>query len=402
MAYFRSHKKGSGGGGSGLPILKGTTDPTSSQGTDGQEYVKYANYTYSSFYDGAIIIRENTDDSTDIKAFINGFTKSSNDYIEVTDANLLAYLSDVTAGKFKACDIYKQNDSTQYAFFFMNQNGTMYINTTNSAVSSRITGTFYDGMIDLNKPAISSATAYQKNGHQTIGGTASKRVNNAFLRKNDTWQDLIGSDIDDMILSVGGISILSGTSEPTASQGYNGQIYLKTAFDGGEDLSTGFSDRKENSMAISKTSDAITFTLNSGSAVGAQTYKQIDVTDIDEIKVTLAMGNKAYSNNYTKWHSRFYIENTANPSSTWFGADNATVPDAEISTAGLTQTFTIDVSNYTGDYWFVFSSNGCSSEVKALILDGSNEEELVVDAQLKANGSWQELVGSNIINVDKG
>jgi len=193
----------SGGGGSGVTILSGTTEPTSSQGTDGQIYLKYGNYIYKSFYNGTIIIRENTDDSTDVKAFIVGFVKSSTNYFVIEDSDLLAYLSDITSGKFKGCDAYSSPTAPSFvnynAFIFIYNNGDVCINTTNASVSGRVTGTFY-GMVDLGQAPVTNATNYQRNGNQSCDTTIDKVILSAFLKVNGSWQDLINSDIDDVNL----------------------------------------------------------------------------------------------------------------------------------------------------------------------------------------------------------
>lgn len=203
MAYFRSHKKSSSGG--GLPILSGILNPTASQGTNGQEYLKYVNYIYKSFFNGTVIIRENENDATDIKLFVNGFSRENTDLVPITDSDLLTYLTDITTGKFKGCDIYNNDQSTQYAFILVNQSGNMYINVANSAVTQRVSGTFYGGMIDLNQSPVSSAANYQQNGYKTCDTTVDELVVNGFIKKNGSWQDLLSTDIDDIILSVGGV-----------------------------------------------------------------------------------------------------------------------------------------------------------------------------------------------------
>lgn len=196
----------------------------------------------------------------------------------------------------------------------------------------------------------------------------------------------------------GGVSILSGASEPTSSQGADGQIYLKTEV-AGYDLTT-FTNHKENSMTINKSSNEIEFIYGSGGSIGAEVYKQIDLSDIDEIKVTLVMGNKAYQSDFTTRHIKAYIENTINPASSWVGA-SALTPDAEIPTASTTQTFTFDVSNYTGNYWIVFASHGASSSVTDLLFD-DEKIETIIGTKLKVNGTWQDLINSNIDDVNLG
>ena len=184
----------------GVTILSGTSDPTSSQGYDGQEYIKYGNYIYKSFYDGTIIVRENTNDATDVKLFVNGYVRSNTDYIVISDSDLLAYLTDITSGKTKGCDCYNQNKTTQYAFIIMYNNGNVVMNFTNSNVTSRVTGTFYGGMVDLNQSPVTTATNYQRNGYQTCNPNIDKLITNVLLKVNGNWQNLIGGDIDDVNL----------------------------------------------------------------------------------------------------------------------------------------------------------------------------------------------------------
>lgn len=113
-----------------------------------------ANYTYSSFMDGKIIVRENNDDNTDIKLFVCGLTKTASD-ITITDNDLLAYLSDITSGYLKACETFDTADSTtQTGILAMsNDSGTMLLRTYVPGWTQYKAGTFY-GMIDLNEPPV--------------------------------------------------------------------------------------------------------------------------------------------------------------------------------------------------------------------------------------------------------
>ena len=190
-----------------------------------------------------------------------------------------------------------------------------------------------------------------------------------------------------------GVTILSGTSEPTASQGSNGQIYLKTV-EIGEDLTT-FSSHNESDMTITKNTNSIIIDFNGGQAIGAEAYKQIDLTNIDELQITIHCGNKAYGNNFTSRHPRVVIT-TSSP-------NYQTSPVvAEVSTANTKQTFTIDVSSYTGNYYIIFSGNGVSCSFSSFFIYGQTYGEEVSDAKLKVNGTWQNLIGSDIDDVNLG
>lgn len=188
-----------------------------------------------------------------------------------------------------------------------------------------------------------------------------------------------------------GASILHGSSNPSASEGSNGQIYLKTSA-AGEDLS-GYTVSKESSMTVTKSRNKIDFVYGSGGSIGGQAYTAIDLTDIDEIGINITCGNKAYQSDFATRHPRFVIVDSV-PSS------YPTTPVlAEVSTAGTSNSFTIDVSSYTGTQYIVFSGNGCSCSFDTLTLDGVTYD-LVESANLKVNGSWTDLIGSNLNDVN--
>lgn len=135
-----------------------------------------SNYTYSSFMDDKIVIRENEDDSTDIKLFICGLTKESSS-LTITDNDLLAYFSDITSGYLKACETFDTADSTTPTgiLAITNSSGTYSIATFIPGWSQYKAGTFY-GVIDLNESPVvaQGAPEYQENEYSDpydVGGS---------------------------------------------------------------------------------------------------------------------------------------------------------------------------------------------------------------------------------------
>lgn len=133
-------------------------------------------YTYSSFMDGKIVVRENDDDNTDIKLFICGLTKTSSD-ITITNNDLLAYLSDITSGYLKACETFDTADSTTQTgiLAISNTEGTMLLRTYIPGWTQYKAGTFY-GVIDLNESPVAAqgSPEYQENEYSDpydVGGS---------------------------------------------------------------------------------------------------------------------------------------------------------------------------------------------------------------------------------------
>ena len=85
-----------------------------------------------------------------------------------------------------------------------------------------------------------------------------------------------------------GFPILTGESNPTANSGENGQLYLQTLKGTMPSFYTfkGMVERA-NVMTVDVEDDSISFAYVSGSQIGAQAYMQIDLTNIDTIKVTV-------------------------------------------------------------------------------------------------------------------
>ena len=181
-------------------ILKGISNPTSSIGENGQLYLKYVQYEKHSFMNGAIIVVENKNDSTDIKLYVNGLTKDSS-FLPITDTDLLAYLSDITSGYLKGCSTYDTAVSTT-------QTGILAIGDWGSGIgihtyivgwSQYKAGTFY-GVIDLTEPPVQATglPAYQNNPYVDPDTFIDGGICDSFAKVNNQWQGLIGTDIDDI------------------------------------------------------------------------------------------------------------------------------------------------------------------------------------------------------------
>lgn len=179
-------------------ILKGTSDPSSSIGSDGQLYLKYGSYEKHYFMDNKIVVVENKNDSTDLKLYIVGLTKSSSG-IAITDTDLLAYLSDITSGYLKDCCTYDTADSTaQTGLLAIGDWGSgMTLHTYIPGWTQYKAGTFY-GVIDLTESPVpaSGYPTYQENPFVDPDTIVESGILNSFAKVNGQWQNLIGTDID--------------------------------------------------------------------------------------------------------------------------------------------------------------------------------------------------------------
>lgn len=229
----------------------------------------------------------------------------------------------------------------------------------------------------------------EKSGYMPVP-TATKQI-----VENGTYDV---TDFSSAIVSVsgggGGISILSGTNTPSNSIGVNGQIYLQY---GPIDFSS-FLVYKESSMSITPNQNNIVFDYLSGVYIGGQAYKQFDLTNIDEISFSITSGHHSYDNYQTERFSPLVvIENTVNPANYFVASTLPYIPGSRISTNDTTINLTVDVSSYTGNYWIVFCSYGCDSTVDSLIVGNT-----ISQPYCKVNGVWQDLVGTDISNVNLG
>ena len=179
-------------------ILKGTSDPSSSIGSDGQLYLKYGSYEKHYFMDNKIVVVENKNDATDLKLYIVGLTKDSSG-IAIMDTDLLAYLSDITSGYLKACCTYDTADSTtQTGLLAIGDWGSgMTLHTYIPGWTQYKAGTFY-GVIDLTESPVpaSGYPTYQENPFVDPDTIVESGILNSFAKVNNQWQNLIGTDID--------------------------------------------------------------------------------------------------------------------------------------------------------------------------------------------------------------
>ena len=202
---------------------------------------------------------------------------------------------------------------------------------------------------------------------------------------------------------VEGQTILRGTAAPNSSVGSNGQIYLQTIKGEKLDLST-FSLLSESSMDIHKSSDLLSFNYIGGQNIGAQAYKQIDLTDVDEIQVTVDTSSPSYDNYTTqRFAPILIIENNINPASNYPANTSIVSANGEtyrVNTQGDSVTFIADVSELTGNYWIVISSIGATTNWYNLYLKSSTYDEVVCDTFAKVNGNWQDLIGTDINDIN--
>lgn len=189
-------------------ILKGTSDPSSSIGDNGQLYLKYGDYEKHYFMDNKIVVVENKNDATDLKLYIVGLTKDTN-FLAITDTDLLAYLSDIPEGYLKACSTYDTADSTtQTGILAVGSWGSgMGIHTYIPGWTQYKAGTFY-GVIDLTQSPVpaSGYPSYQENSFVDPDTFTDGGILDSFAKVNNQWQNLIGTNIDDIQSGGGGES----------------------------------------------------------------------------------------------------------------------------------------------------------------------------------------------------
>lgn len=202
-----------------------------------------------------------------------------------------------------------------------------------------------------------------------------------------------------------GESILKGIPAPTSNVGDDGQLYLQYVEGFAPDLME-FSSLIENRnvMSLSIGERKAQFTYLAGNEIGAQMYKQIDLTDITEIRVTVKSSSPSY-NNYvtTTFAPILLIENSINPASNYpvlTSIISANGDTYSVNTQGDTVTFIADVSELTGNYWVVFSSIGATSEWSNFVLVDTSGIETVISAFAKVDGTWQDLIGTDINDIN--
>ena len=333
---------------SNIEILKGTTTPTSAQGNNGEIYLQYQNYIYKSFMNDKIIIRESPNDPTDIKLFFVGFENTTAG-TTITDNELLAYFNDIQSGYGKNSLSYdtKTSDTTTGIITVQNQNGTINILTYILGWTQYKAGTFYS-MIDLAETAVQEIGVpnCQDNGNIVCDTDLTTAINHPYLKVNNSWQNLIGSDIDD-------VGNTSETDVPIDMT--NITVY-----------------RTSSMFALSDDTDTI-FGWDSGSQIALTVAYTIpiDVTNISKLKYDLQT-RSCWGNGQQalrpSWYLQIGIMSTF-PTSYLDGAysDLDFVAGNYFPNSNTDYgTQEIDVSNLSGDYYLVINAHGWNASIKNL------------------------------------
>jgi hypothetical protein len=199
-------------------------------------------------------------------------------------------------------------------------------------------------------------------------------------------------------------AVIKGKDTPLSFTGLNGQMYLQTIKGVRQDLSQ-FNYSKERDMFVANYDNAAYCSYSgSGPYIGAQLYNQFDLTNIDSIEVSVKTTSPSYDNYSTERFSPILlIENTINPSSSF--PVNTSIVSANgvtyrVTTQGDSATFVADVSSLTGNYWIVLSSVGATSLWSDLYLKSSVADEVIYDTFSKVNGTWQDLIGTAIEDIE--
>ena len=327
-------------------ILSGTTTPTSAQGSNGQIYLKYDEYDYDTFMNDKIIVQINKNDNTDKKLFFVGLEKDTND-ISITDNDLLSYLSDVTNGYKKAGYSYSQNQVQNGNIGFYNLGDGVKLRSWSIDWTTLGSGTYYS-LLDLNEPATSaSESSGQTNIYIPSYYDSSNIISSAYLKVNNTWQNLTGSNIDDV-----------GNTNETVT-------YI--------DMSNITKVGVTSSMNYIPYYTSIISTWNSGSAIAANGYitTPIDVTNINKLYYELETKN-CWGNGsqalQDRWKVMVGLMQTPITSAVEVPFDQAGFSAGEDFAYSNTNygTQEIDVSNLTGNYYFTFVTHGWNAMISNL------------------------------------
>ena len=317
-------------------ILKGTTTPTSAQGSNGQIYLKYDEYDYDTFMNDKIIVQINKNDNADKKMFFVGLEKNAND-ISITDNDLLSYLSDVTNGYKKAGYSYSQNQVRNGNIGFYNLGDGVKLRSWSIDWTTLGNGTYYS-LLDLNEPATSATeSSGQTNIYVPSYYDSANIISSTYLKVNNTWQSLIGSDIDDV-----------GNTSETATYINMSNI---TRF-------------QEGSMSSASAENVTSVIWNNGQLIGSTIYytNSIDVTNINKLYYELQTGTCYGGSHQSRddWKLMIALRSTA-PNSTLQGNYSSLGFSAgsEFNDANTNYgTQEIDVSELTGNYYLVVNSHG--------------------------------------------
>ena len=348
------YKKAQEGGGGGTSILSGTTDPVSSQGSNGQIYLEYI--------DGSSITEDYTYDQE-----LNWSCKNDyyvHDISQLLSTHSTAFYKTVAGGAIAV----EWHYGSYYGPILIstNQNYVKYTRNENPNYSIVIDGTtwymsssdYWNGTEDNNATIPLFATNYNPTSNVLqaikdillasgfINGNYDNSVNKAYLKVNSTWQNLIGSCIDD---------VGNTTEADVPIDMSNITVY------------------KANSMsALSDDTDTI-LNWNNGSQITltiAYTIP-IDVTNISKLKYDLQTrscwgnGQQALKPN---WYVQIGIMSTF-PTTYLDGAysDLSFVAGNYFPNSNTDYgTQEIDVSSLSGNYYFVINAHGWNASIKNL------------------------------------
>ena len=143
----------------------------------------------------------------------------------------LDYLSDITNGYLKGCSTYDTADSTT-------QTGILAIGNWGSGIGIHTyipgwtqykAGTFY-GVLDLTQaPVVSAVTpSYQTNPYVDPDTIIDRGILDSFAKVNGQWQDLIGTNIDDIL--AGGSKYIKTTGSFTSASSATSSSYASSSY----------------------------------------------------------------------------------------------------------------------------------------------------------------------------
>ena len=224
MAWLRSRKKGSGGGGI-ANILKGTSDPASSIGDNGQLYLKYGEdtrYTYSETLGGYVLNDYFYSEANQLIGTVGGrgYSKNSNGAAIAVMWKNSSYSGPLLLSTVESNITYSYNTSGSLGSVTID-GITWYLSTTNywsnpveTAVAPIIEADYYPTASSRLQDAIEAIL--EASDFRTSLPT--NVVIDSFAKVNNQWQDLIGTDID-AILAGGSKYIKTTGSFTSASSG---------------------------------------------------------------------------------------------------------------------------------------------------------------------------------------
>ena len=194
----------------------------------------------------------------------------------------------------------------------------------------------------------------------------------------------------------GSTNILSGKLPPTSLDGNDGALYLLY---GGISLAE-FTEAHQMAMAlVQKNNSKIEYNFTGGSNIGAIAYKLIDLTNANDLYFSISTGNRSYDNYNTPRFCPFICLKQSSSYCTDSDAETDIGAATILKTANSTKNGVIDVSSYTGNYYVCFNGSVCDCSLDLLGVDNSGE---ITNTYLKVNGSWQNLIGSDINDVYTG